>query len=59
MYVIEALLGDTNGFQMVDVVTDTKYIHKGQTPGVMIVYRVRAKRGDNLSIPSNEAAVYE
>ncbi len=58
MYQIEAQTDVNVGFVLVDVVTKTKYDHKHQTPGVRVDYRVRAKRDDELSIPSNIATVY-
>ena len=59
IYVIEAKIDPNPEFALVDVVTKTKYIHKGQTPGVRVSYRVKAKRGDLISSPSNVAVVYE
>ena len=58
MYVIEAMKQDETGFSYVDVVTKTKYDHKNQKPGEMITYQVKAKRGDEISAPSNAAVVY-
>ncbi len=59
LYVVEAKIGESPDFVMVDVVTKTKYIHQKQTPGVRVSYRVRAKRGEQVSAPSNVATVYE
>jgi len=58
IYVIEKKFKDDPEFSYVDVSTSTKYNHKGQTPGVFMLYRIIAKRGDQLSEPSNEASVY-
>ncbi len=58
LYQIEAQKDVNVGFVMIDVVTKTKYHHKGQTPGVRVDYRVRAKRDGEVSIPSNVATVY-
>jgi len=58
IYVIEKKFKDDPAYSYVDVSTATKYNHKGQTPGVFMLYRVIAKRGDLLSEPSDEAAVY-
>ncbi len=58
LYVIEAMIGEATAFATVDVVTATKYDHQKQTPGMKAIYRVRAKRKDLLSSPSNEAAIY-
>lgn len=57
-YIIEAKIGTATGYLMVDTTTKTKYQHTGQTPGVRAQYRVRAKRADLSSAPSNEAVVY-
>jgi len=58
MYVVEAMQAGEKDFSFVDVVTKTKYDHKGQTPGMMITYQIKAKRGDEVSQPSNNAVVY-
>ncbi|MBC8384813.1 MAG: fibronectin type III domain-containing protein [Candidatus Cloacimonetes bacterium] len=58
IYVIENKHEGDADFKFVDVSTATKYNHKGQTPGVFVLYRVLAKRGTQLSEPSNEVAVY-
>jgi len=58
MYVVEAMKAGEKDFSFVDVVTKTKYDHKGQTPGMMITYQIKAKRGDEVSQPSNNAVVY-
>lgn len=58
LFVIEAKIGDSNDWSMVDVVTNSKYEHKNQTPGVKVNYRIKAKRGDSLSTASNSAMVY-
>lgn len=57
-FIIEAKIGDSNTWVIIDVITNTKYDHKNQTPGVKVQYRVRAKRGDLESTPSNVAVVY-
>lgn len=57
-FIIEAKIDDSNTWVIIDVITNTKYDHKNQTPGVKIQYRVRAKRGDLESTPSNVAVVY-
>jgi len=58
LYVIEARTADQAEFTMVDMVTATKYEHENQTPGKFMIYRVKARKGDEYSIPSNEASVY-
>ena len=57
-FVIEANIGGAGTWVLVDVTSATKYSHLGQTPGVPVVYRVRARRGTTVSEPSNEASVY-
>lgn len=57
-FIIEAKIGDSSTWTIIDVVTVTKYDHKNQTPGVKIQYRVRAKRSEMESTPSNTATVY-
>ena len=58
LYVIESRTADQAEFTMVDMVTATKYKHKNQTPGKFMIFRVKARKGDEYSIPSNEASVY-
>jgi len=57
-FIIEAKIGDSNTWVIIDAITVTKYEHKNQTPGVKVQYRVRAKRGDLESTASNVAVVY-
>lgn len=57
-FVVELRKKDAVDFTMVDIVTATKYVHKGQTPGENQTYRIRARKGDSYSDPSNEATVY-
>lgn len=59
LFIIEAQIGDSTVWMMIDAIKTTKYEHKNQTPGVKIRYRVRAKSGDLISSPSNVASVYE
>ncbi len=58
LFYIDAKIGDSTGWVLVDAVTGTKFDHKNQTPGVKVQYRARAKRGDAESAPSNTAIVY-
>jgi len=58
-FIIEAKIGDSDSWVMIDAVTGSTYKHKNQTPGVKIQYRVRAKRGEIVSGVSNTAVVYE
>ena len=57
-FIIEAKIGDSSAWNIIDVVTVSKYDHKNQTPGVKVQYRVRAKRGEQESTASNTATVY-
>ncbi|HZO86772.1 MAG TPA: fibronectin type III domain-containing protein [Chthonomonadaceae bacterium] len=57
-YLIEARIGPSESWTLIDVTTKTKYRHTDQTPGVRAAYRVRAKRGDRTSSYSNEALLY-
>lgn len=57
-FIIEAKIGDSNSWVMMDAVTGSNYKHKNQTPGVKVQYRVKAKRGDLESGYSNTAVVY-
>ncbi|HMS40687.1 MAG TPA: fibronectin type III domain-containing protein [Pyrinomonadaceae bacterium] len=57
-FIIEAKIGDSNTWAMIDAVTGSTYKHKNQTPGVKIQYRIKAKRGDLESSFSNTAVVY-
>ncbi len=57
-FVIEAQVGGVGAFGMVDVVTATSYRHTSRVVGQQVVYRVRARRGSQISDPSNVAVVY-
>lgn len=57
-YVIEMRKEGQAEFQFVDQVRATKYDHKGQKPGEFKIYRIKARKGDAYSEPSNEASVY-
>ena len=57
-FIIEAKIADSTSWVIIDVITNTKYDHKNQTPGVRVQYRVRAKRGELESTASNIATVY-
>ncbi|MEQ1605775.1 MAG: fibronectin type III domain-containing protein [Pyrinomonadaceae bacterium] len=58
IFVIEGKFGDAATWTIVDVVTSSNYDHTNQTPGVKAQYRIKAKRGDLESGPSNTAVVY-
>jgi hypothetical protein len=55
---IQAKVGTAAGFSTVDVVTATSFVHKNQTPGVRVEYRVVTRRGDLVAAASNPATVY-
>lgn len=57
-FVIEYRTKANPEFTMLDIITATRYTHKGHTPGEFIAYRIKARKGDRYSEPSNEAAVY-
>lgn len=59
MFDIEARIGDATAFVPVITITAVRYDHAGQTPGVPVVYRVRARRAEGASPFSNTATVYE
>lgn len=58
LFIIEAKIGDTGEWGMIDAVKTTKFEHKNQTPGVKMQYRVRAKNGELISTASNVAVIY-
>lgn len=57
-FIIEAKLGNAETWSIVDVVTNSKFEHINQTPGMKAQYRVKAKRGEITSGYSNVAVVY-
>jgi hypothetical protein len=57
-FIIEAKIGDSDVWVMIDAVTGSTYKHKNQTPGVKVQYRIKAKRGESESGVSNTAIVY-
>jgi hypothetical protein len=57
-FIIEARIGDSKIWTIIDAVTGSTYKHKNQTPGVTAQYRVKAKRGESESGFSNSAVVY-
>jgi hypothetical protein len=59
LFYIYAKIGNATEAVLVDVITNTNYEHKNQTPGVKVQYFVKAKRGDVESAASNTAVVYE
>lgn len=57
-YVLEAKIGDATEYVFVTVTAKTRYEHKNQTPGVRVLYRVKAVHNDLESACSNEAVIY-
>ena len=57
-YVVEAKTDGAAAWVLVDAVTATRFDHLNQTPGLPVVYRVRARRRGVLSAPSNETTIY-
>lgn len=57
-YIIEFRVGPTGPWQFLNTTTRSKYDHTGQTPGVRLEYRVKAKRPAGESNYSNIAVVY-
>jgi hypothetical protein len=57
-YRIEKRSGNATEFSLVDVTSATSFDDAGQPVGTPCSYRVLARRGGELSPPSNVAAVY-
>jgi hypothetical protein len=57
-YVIEKRVNNAGEWLQVDVVTATRYLAQGLTPGVRVDFRVKARRGAQTSDPSNTASIY-
>jgi hypothetical protein len=57
-YFIEARYGLEGHWGVVDNVTATKYIHKGQTPGDPVYYRITPQRGKLVGPVSAVVGVY-
>ena len=57
MFVIEHKRPADAEFQRVDAITQTTYEAAGYVPGQVVHFRVRARRGTELSEPSNVATV--
>jgi len=58
LFFIEAKIGNSDAWAIIDTITGSKYDHTNQTPGVKVQYRIRAKRGNAESTASNVAVVY-
>lgn len=59
LYVIEAIIGNSTNWIQLFSTGKTKYLHTGNVPGLKIVYRVKAQRGETQSIPSVNITVNE
>lgn len=57
-YLVEIWNSAANRWDQVDVTTRSNYRHTNQVPGLQQFYRVKAKRTQYLSPPSNVAVVY-
>lgn len=57
-YLIEVWNSSANQWEQVDVTTRSFYRHLNQVPGYQQYYRVKAKRTQYISPPSNVAVVY-
>ena len=57
-FLVEATTGAGKPFAVVGNTTKAKFDHTGQTPGVMMTYRVTATRADASSLPSLPVTVY-
>ena len=57
-YIIEAKIGAATDYVFVKATSKTRFEHSNQTPGVKVLYRVKAVHGDLESSFSNEAVVY-
>ena len=58
LFIIECKKAEATEFTYLDATMETSYEHRGVTPGVRCIYRVKAKHGGEESTYSNEAAVY-
>ena len=58
LYIIEARYGTEGDFVQVASVLATKYLHKNQTPGAPVYYRVSAQRGQLVSLPCDPVGIY-
>lgn len=57
-YIVEAKIGAATEYIFIKATSKTRFEHKNQTPGVKVLYRVKAVHGDLESSYSNEAVVY-
>lgn len=59
VFLVEAKIGNATDFVIIGTSMKQTFEHKNQKPGVKIVYRIRAQRGDDYSDYSNTANVYD
>lgn len=57
-FIIEVSPNGNTLWDLVDVVTSTKYDHTGQVPGERQYYRIKSKRAGMTSVPSPSVVVY-
>ena len=57
-FIIEVSPNGNTLWDLVDVVTSTKYDHTGQVPGQRQYYRIKSKRAGMTSVPSPSVVVY-
>ena len=57
-FIIEWKTNEAVEFTYLNSTMETSYEHRGVTPGMRCVYRVKAKRSGEESTYSNEATVY-
>lgn len=59
IFLIEAQVDGNTEWRFIGTTTRIRFVHANQVPGVPVVYRVTSQRGDQQSLPSNLAPVYE
>lgn len=55
---VEAKYGASSEWTFVATTNRIRYVHTGQTPGVMVTYRIISQRGEVQSSPSSETVIY-
>lgn len=58
-FLIEMRLEQSAEWRFIGTTTKTKFTHSNQTPGVPVCYRVSSQRADKVSMPSNQASIYD
>jgi len=59
VFLVEAKIGNATDFVIIGTSMKQTFEHKNQKPGVKVVYRIRAQRGDDYSDYSNTVTVYD